>query len=86
MPRKIVYVTFLGDSKNTYKRIGDRQRKVCIGKKNSGISTSNWKNVKIEKTREIKYFINFTKFCFSYKRLTEKKHFIILQYQNSNPH
>ena len=53
-------------------------------KKNSGIS--NWKNVKIEKTREIKYFINFTKFCFSYKKLTEKKHFIILQYQNSNPH
>ena len=61
MPRKIVYVTFLGDSKNTYKRIGDRQRKVCIEKKNSGIS--NWKNVKIEKTREIKYFINFTKLC-----------------------
>ena len=45
------------------------------------------KMLKQKKTREIKYFINFTKFCFSYKKLTEKKtHFIILQYQNSNPH
>ena len=64
---------FFGGQQKYLQEDRRQTEKSLYWKKNSGIS--NRKNVKIEKTREVKYFNNFTKFCFSYKKLTGKKTF-----------